>query len=92
MNEQERAQIEENINLGNTEESIKILNKLLSEDTDKEQIYILLGKAYQKETKWNEALNNFQYAIEINPNSIAQEFRKLILEILSFYNKDMFNQ
>lgn len=92
MNEQEIAQIEEKINLGYTNESIKILNDFLSKSTDKETIYILLGKTYQKQGKWAEALNNFQYAIDINPCSRALEFRKMIIDIMNFYNKDMFNQ
>ena len=48
MNEQERAQIEENIRQGKIQESIDYLSHRLSETTDQETIYILLGKAYQK--------------------------------------------
>lgn len=92
MNEQERAQIEENIRQGKIQESIDYLSHKLSETTDQETIYILLGKAYQKQTNWKEALNNFQLAIDINPNSDAIKMRKMIIDILEFFNKDMFNQ
>lgn len=92
MNEQEVALIEEKINGGDIEYSIKLLNKMLSGGPDDEQIFILLGKAYQKQALWHEAMNNYQNAIEINPQSTALELKKMIVDIMNFYNKDMFNQ
>ena len=38
------------------------------------------------------ALNNYLEAIERNPESPAVSARDMIMNILNFYNKDMYNQ
>ena len=38
------------------------------------------------------ALNNYQEAIALDPESPAADARKMVMDILNFYNKDMFNQ
>lgn len=38
------------------------------------------------------ALNNYLEAIDRNPDSPAFEAKKMTMDILEFYNKDMFNQ
>ena len=38
------------------------------------------------------ALNNYQYAIDINAESPAVEARSMLMNILEFFNKDMYNQ
>ena len=45
--------------------------------------------------KWEtgkQALNNYLEAIERNPESPAVSARDMIMNILNFYNKDMYNQ
>ena len=54
--------------------------------------YYLLGNAFRKQGDWQGALNNYQEAIDINPDSPAAEARNMVIDILNFYNKDMFNQ
>ena len=38
------------------------------------------------------ALNNYLEAIDLNPESPAVHAREMIMNILEFYNKDMYNQ
>ena len=38
------------------------------------------------------ALNNYLEAIERNPDSPAVHARQMLMDILEFYNKDMYNQ
>ena len=38
------------------------------------------------------ALNNYLEAIEKNPESPAVNAKKMLMDILEFYNKDMYNQ
>ena len=38
------------------------------------------------------ALNNYLEAIEHNPDSPALQAKDMMMDILNFYNKDMFNQ
>ena len=81
------------INDGRTSFAIEQLRKALQ--TEPEQvanIYYLLGNAFRKEGNWQEALNNYQMAISIDPNNPAQEARSMVLDILNYYNKDMYNQ
>lgn len=84
--------IKELINQGNTDEAIKILDKLIEENPACDEAYYLRGNAYRKHGDWQTALNNYLSAIEINPNSPALQAKDMLMKILNFYNKDMYNQ
>lgn len=85
--------IQELINLGNVEEALQALDQFLTTaSADKDEAYYLRGNAYRKQGNWQQALNNYQLATELNPDSPAKEARKMIMEILNFYHKDMYNQ
>ena len=85
--------IKELINQGDVAEAIRQLDEyLITDSTDRDEAFYLLGNAYRKQGNWQLALNNYQYAIEINPDSPAVQARKMVIDILNFYNKDMFNQ
>ena len=81
------------INNGETKLAIEKLTELLTSDIDnKDIIYYLLGNAYRKMNNWQGALNNYQEAININPDSPAKDAREMMMNIINFYNKDMYNQ
>lgn len=82
------------INEGKTEIAISQLNQLISTVSENiaSEAYYLLGNAYRKEGNWQQALNHYQEAINLNPESPAVEARRMVMDILNFYNKDMFNQ
>jgi tetratricopeptide (TPR) repeat protein len=85
--------IKELINQGATEEAIERLDSyLLTCTTDKDKVYYLKGNAYRKLGNWQQALNCYQSAIDLNSESAAMHARDAIKDILSFYNKDMYNQ
>lgn len=85
--------IKQLINDGQTEVAIARLNEALEqEDSSAADIYYLLGNAFRKQGNWQGALNNYQEAIAIDPTHPACEARSIVLDILNFYNKDMFNQ
>ena len=50
------------------------------------------GKAYRKLTNGKEASNSQLQEIDQNPNAPAVHARKMLIDILEFYHKDMFNQ
>lgn len=50
-----------------------------------------LGNKFRREGKWHEAINNYIAAIEKDPDSPAVEARKMLEDILGYYNKDMYN-
>ena len=63
-----------------------------SDTTDNDEPYYLLGNAYRKQGNWQLALNNYLEAIERNQESPAVQAHKMAMDILNFYNKDMYNQ
>ena len=87
------AQAKELIGKGEVESAINILNQCIADHkacTD--EPYYLLGNAYRKQGNWQMALNNYLEAIEKNPESPAVNAKKMLMDILEFYNKDMYNQ
>ncbi len=86
-------EIKRRIDEGETGPAVDELNRLLDGNAEKpDDIYYLLGNAFRKQGDWQGALNNYQEAIDINPDSPAAEARNMVIDILNFYNKDMFNQ
>ena len=49
------------------------------------------GNAYRKIGNWQQALNCYLEAIAIDKNSPAVEAKKMLDDILNFYNKDAYN-
>ncbi len=85
--------IREMINQGEVDKAIQALDEILQTDfVAADEAYYLRGNAYRKQGNWQQALNNYQLAIEQNPQSPALQARKMVMDILEFYNKDMFNQ
>ncbi|KAA6333072.1 hypothetical protein EZS27_018480 [termite gut metagenome] len=85
--------IKELINQGRIEEAVKELDCcLLTCTAGKDEIYYLKGNAYRKQGDWQQALNCYQSAFNLNPESPALQARNAIKDILDFYHKDMYNQ
>ncbi len=53
--------------------------------------YYKLGNEYRKRGNWQEALNNYINAIELDPDSPAVEAKKMLDDILNYYCKDIYN-
>lgn len=49
------------------------------------------GNEFRKQGNWQEALNNYMEAIALDPDSPACEAKKILEDILNYYNKDMYN-
>lgn len=85
--------LKELINQGDVDQAIKQLDQLLlSESAGKDNLFYLRGNAYRKKGDWQQALNNYQSAIDINPESPALQAKAMVMDILNFYHKDMYNQ
>mgnify|MGYP001027345527 FL=1 len=86
-------EIKSKIDDGEIDAAIQELNELLAQHPDNaDYAYYLLGNAFRKQGDWQGALNNYQEAIALNTDSPASEARRMVMDILEFYNKDMFNQ
>lgn len=76
--------------------AIRTLNTYATQETidrqnNKAELYYLLGNAYRKKGNFAEALNNYRKAMEFDPESPATEAYQSLINILNFYNKDMYN-
>lgn len=87
------ALIKELIKEGELEKAIQLLDNYIQNcDKSEDEPYYLLGNAYRKQGNWQQALNNYLEAMERNPESPAVNAHKMVMDILNFYNKDMYNQ
>lgn len=91
---------------GKVEEALAALDLLLHSDNStataaeeataalrqQAEAYYLRGNAYRKLSNWQAALNDYQRAIDLDPASPAQQARRMVIDILNFYHKDMYNQ
>ncbi|MBQ8673654.1 MAG: tetratricopeptide repeat protein [Bacteroides sp.] len=85
--------IKELITQGSINRALELLDEMLQVDfPEKDQLYYLRGNAYRKLGNWQQTLNNYRQAIDINPQSPASEAYNMTMDILNFYNKDMYNQ
>lgn len=85
--------IKEQISSGEVEQAIAGIDSMLLTECPKRDVaFYLRGNAYRKLGNWQEALNSYQQAIDLNPESPAQQARQAVMDILNFYHKDMYNQ
>ena len=87
--------LKELINRGEVDAAIEQLDQLLHSseaEAGKDLLFYLRGNAYRKKGDWKQALDNYQYAIDLNPDSPAAQARQMVIDILEFYHKDMYNQ
>lgn len=59
--------------------------------SDKAKHFYEQGNRSRREGKWAEAINNYIAAIELDPESPAVEAKRMLDDILGYYNKDMYN-
>lgn len=56
-----------------------------------EQEWLLAGREAWRKQDWQKAINCYEQAIALNAESEAVELKRMIIDILEFYNKDMLN-
>jgi tetratricopeptide (TPR) repeat protein len=69
-------------------------NQFATAPTDaptKDVILYEQGNAYRKNGQWDEAINCYLEAMEINPESPAATAYEMLMNILNFYHKDAYN-
>ena len=82
-----KSLIEDNKN----EEAIGRLEAIIAKDDKQEKAYYLLGNIYRKKQDWANAVNSYVKAIDINPESPAVQSKEMCIDVLKFYNTDMYN-
>ena len=79
------------ISEGQTQEAIRLLDEYLALHKGSDEAWYLRGNAYRKMGETRLAINCYLEAIALNPDSPAQEAYNMMIKILDFYNKDMYN-
>ena len=75
-----------------TDKAIQLLNDYLNENPSSDEAHYLMGNAWRKKGDNRLALNSYLKAIHLNPDSPAQKAYDMLMDILDFYYKDMYNQ
>ncbi|MCQ2210800.1 MAG: tetratricopeptide repeat protein [Paludibacteraceae bacterium] len=88
----ELSDLKERLYEGVTDKLIEDFKEYVSAHPSSDEAYFLLGNAYRRQENWEDALNSYQNAMDINPDSPAKLAYDAIQEVLAFYNKDMYNQ
>lgn len=79
------------ISAGEVDQAIERLNEYIEAHPDADEAFFLRGNAYSKKNDFRQALNNYLRAMEINPESPARQAHAMLMKIMAFYNKDMYN-
>lgn len=88
-----QSKIVDLLDKGKADEAIELATEFLTQTHDpKDLLYYLRGNAYRKKGDWQHALNDYLEAITINPESPAKHAYDMAIDILNFFNKDMYNQ
>ncbi len=85
--------IRELLHKGEVDKAIEELERIIGEaqGSADDEVYYLLGNAHRKKGDWQQALNNYLEAMDRNPESPAHGAHAMLMDILNFYNKDMYN-
>ena len=79
------------LNNNDIDKAIKMLKQIIKSNNDSDEAYFLLGNAYCKKNDWQQAINAYCQAIELNPESPALMGYKHLQEIMDFFNHDLYN-
>ena len=55
------------------------------------QAYYIQGNAYRKQQQWAEALNAYEAAAALDPESPAVAAREMLMNIMNYYCKEYYN-
>lgn len=72
-------------------EAIRLLDIIIQDNPAMDEAFFLRGNAYRKEGNLKEATHNYLCAMELNPDSPAKMAYDMMMKIMNFFNKDMYN-
>jgi len=72
--------------------SLEILNERIRFDPNDVMAFQLRGRIYYKMQKWGDAMNDFSWILELEPdNAEAKSGFQMAKNILGYFTPDMFN-
>ena len=88
----ELSELKNALHDGDVADVVSQLEAYVSSHKESAEAYFLLGNAYRKMENWEMALNNYQISMDLDPDGPATLAYNATIEVLEFFNKDMFNQ
>ncbi len=85
------AEIKALIDDNRVDEAIEQLNAIIEKRPNNDALYFVRGNAFWKLGDRKHALDDYAVAADLNPDSPAAIAYKHALEIMDFFNKDMYN-
>lgn len=85
------SEIKHLINDNRVDHAITLLSHIICDNPDCEEAYILRGNAYRKLENWRGALSDYATARQLNPDGVGAMAYDAVIEILNFYNTDLYN-
>ena len=76
---------------GELDKAIHLLDELIADNKHLDEAFFLRGNAYRKKGDFQRALNNYLMAMELDPDGPARKAHDMLMDIMNFYNKDMYN-
>lgn len=80
------------LRIGDTANALLLVDRLIAEAAEPDdELFYIKGNICRKQQDFQAALNNYLTATTLNPDSPAKEAQQMILDILNFYHKDLYN-
>lgn len=84
-------QIKQWIDEGRTDDAIELLDAYLITHPDSDEALYLRGRAHRKAGRTREALNDYLASAALNPDGPAARAYRMEIEILDFYDHNLYN-
>ena len=79
------------ISINHLDEAMKMVEEGLADNNNDAYLHYLKGSLFMKSGDWRQATNSFLRSEELDAESPAVEARKMLTDIMNFYNKDLYN-
>jgi tetratricopeptide (TPR) repeat protein len=77
---------------GELEECLNLINEELESDENNSDALVLRARVYYNQQKWGAALIDLNKVLVQNEKHVlAKNYKQMVLNILSFWNKDSYN-
>lgn len=77
---------------GEVDEALNLLNTILESENQNVDCLMLRATIFYKMQQWGNALNDLNLILEKEPNhQAATNYKTMIMNILTFWNKESFN-
>lgn len=84
-------QIKQKLSDNHIDEAIVALNAYIHQNPDSEEAHVLRGNAYRRTDNWKMAISDYAAAKSINPEGAGAIAYDQAMEIMSFFNTDLYN-